>query len=91
MHFQPGIIGLIFYLGLWLSVWLFVWRGLRQRRGGRAAVLFWMATAMAFFAFNIREVADAWWWDQSLLFVIWLLWGLALTAPRIFQDTPTHG
>ncbi len=91
MLFQHGIIGLIFYLGMWLSVWLIVWRGLRQRRGGRAAVLFWMATAMAFFAFNIREVADAWWWDQSLLFVIWLLWGLTLTAPRIFQDTPTHG
>lgn len=85
MLFQHGIIGLLMYLGLWLSIWRMVIRGLRRRHISRYESYFWMALAAAFFAFNIREVADTWWWDQSLLYIIWLQWGLVLTAPRVLE------
>lgn len=90
MLFQHGIIGLFLYLGLWLSIWRVTLNGLRNRAVDRSTSLFWTATAAAFFAFNIREIADTWWWDQSLLFAIWLLWGLVLTAPRVMQITDSH-
>ena len=82
MLFQHGIIGLLFYLAIWASVWRAVIKGLAERGLGRERALFWMALAAAFFGFNIREIADSWWWDQSLTFVIWLMWGAALTAAR---------
>lgn len=82
MLFQHGIVGLALYLALWLSLWRHVTQGLR-RRSDRAIRLFWIAMAVAFLAFNIREIADTWWWDQSLMYVIWLVWGLVITAGRI--------
>ncbi len=82
MLFTHGIIGLLLYLAIWLSVWKPVLTGLRERQHGRERMLFWVAVASAFLAFNIREVADSWWWDQSLTFVLWLTWGVALTAIR---------
>ncbi|WP_374685762.1 O-antigen ligase family protein [Promineifilum sp.] len=85
MLFQHGIIGLLLYLSLWASVWWSVWRGLNRRGLTREMVMFWMAIATAFLTFNIREVADSWWWDHSLMYVVWLLWGLALTGPQIFR------
>lgn len=89
MLFQHGIIGLLSYLGLWLSVWLAVLRGLRTHPVRRHVAWFWCAMAAAFLSFNVREVADTWWWDQSLLFVAWLLWGLAITARRVFDTLNT--
>jgi hypothetical protein len=86
--FQHGIVGLVLYLALWLSIWKSVIRGLGDRLAARPLALFWIATTVAFFAFNIREVADSWWWDQSLTFILWTLWGLALTAGRVHADTP---
>ena len=80
--FQHGIIGLLLYIGLWLSVWTAVIRGLSQRENSRELAMFWIAAATAFFAFNIREIADSWLFDQSLTFVVWLMWGVALTAAR---------
>lgn len=80
--FQHGIIGLLLYIAIWLSVWRAVIRGLSQRFISRELALFWIAAATAFFAFNIREFADSWLFDQSLTFVVWLLWGVALTAAR---------
>ncbi len=81
MLFQHGIVGLALYLALWLSVWRPVIRGLVDKHSGAIRRLFWIALATAFFSFNIREVADTWWWDQSLTFVIWTMWGLALSVP----------
>jgi O-antigen ligase len=83
MLFQHGIVGLVLYLGLWLSIWVVVIRGLR-RPVDRSTSALWIALATAFFAFNIREVADSWWWDQSLTFVVWVMWGAAITAGRRF-------
>jgi hypothetical protein len=83
MLFQHGIIGLLLYLAIWISVWKHVIRGLGERHRGRERALFWIAMATAFFAFNIREIADSWWWDQSLTFVVWLMWGMAMTAQFI--------
>lgn len=85
MLFQHGIIGLSLYLGLWLSIWRLVIRGLRQHYVPRYVSYFWMAIAFALFAFNLREVADTWWWDLSLLYIIWLLWGLIVTAPQVLE------
>lgn len=85
MLFQHGIVGLSLYLGLWLSIWRIVLRGLRQHHVTRYESYFWMAIAFAIFAFNLREVADTWWWDLSLLYVIWLLWGLIVTAPQALE------
>lgn len=78
--FQHGIIGLLLYIAIWLSVWKAVFRGLSQRDNSRELALFWVAAAAAFFAFNVREIADSWLFDQSLTFVVWLMWGVALTA-----------
>lgn len=86
--FQHGIVGLVLYLALWLSIWKPVLRGLGDRLTARPVALFWIATAVAFFTFNIREVADSWWWDQSLTFILWTMWGLALTARRVHDDRP---
>jgi hypothetical protein len=83
MLFQHGIIGLLFYLAIWATVWRAVIKGLAERRMGRERALFWMAMAAAFLGFNIREIADSWWWDQSLTFVMWLMWGVALAAARL--------
>ncbi len=88
MLFTHGIIGLLLYLAIWLSIWRVVLTGLRERQRGRERRLFWMAMAVAFLSFNIREIADSWWWDQSLTFVIWLMWGLSLTASRFGPDQP---
>lgn len=81
--FQHGIIGLTLYVALWVSVWKSVFRGLSRRNVSREIGLFWVAVAAAFFAFNIREIADSWWWDQSLTYVVWLAWGVAITAHRV--------
>jgi O-antigen ligase len=86
MLFQHGIIGLLAYLGLWLSMWLVVLRGLRARPARRSTTWFWAAMATAFLFFNLREVADTWWWDQLLLYVVWLMWGLVLTAKRALPE-----
>lgn len=83
MLFTHGIIGLFFYLAIWAVVWKAVLRGLGERHTGRERALFWMAAAAAFLSFNIRELADAWWWDQSLTFVLWLTWAATLTAGRL--------
>ena len=48
----------------------------------RELALYWIAAATSFFAFNVREIADSWLFDQSLTFVVWLMWGVALTAAR---------
>lgn len=86
MLFQHGVVGLLTYLGLWLSIWLAVLRGLRARPALRSTMWFWAAMATAFLSFNLREVADTWWWDQLLLFVVWLMWGLVLTAKRVLKQ-----
>lgn len=88
MLFQHGIVGLTLYLALWAAVWLPVLRSYNTPRAGRNLLGFCMAAATAFFAFNVREVADSWWWDQSLGFVLWVLWGLALTAARAHAWSP---
>lgn len=86
MLFQHGVVGLMAYLALWITMWRPVVRGLRQYPVRRSTALLWAALASAFLAFNLREVADTWWWDQSVLFVMWLMWGLALTAGRFFNQ-----
>lgn len=73
-------------MALWAAVWLPVLRGYNTPRARYGLTGFCMAVATAFFAFNVREVADSWWWDQSLGFVLWVLWGLALTAARVFAE-----
>lgn len=87
MLFQHGVVGLALYLGLWVSVWLPALRGYNAPRAARGLTAFCMAAATAFFAFNVREVADSWWWDQSVGFILWVLWGLVLTASRVHAES----
>jgi hypothetical protein len=82
MLFQHGIVGLALYLSFWLSLWR------RIVREGRRSILqaipqgraFWTMMAVSMFCFNVREVADTWWWDQTVTMTIWTLWGLILTT-----------
>ncbi len=83
MWFRHGIVGLVLYIGLWVSLWREVFRGLKMRAGGRDLRGFWIAAAIAFLGFNIRELADSWWWDQTVTMALWTLWGLAVALPRI--------
>lgn len=87
--FQHGIVGLLLYLALWLSIWRVIITTLRQSPRATAMTMFWIAAAVALFSFNVREVADSWWWDQLTTFTIWLMWGLVLTVPRFLRRGDT--
>lgn len=74
--FQHGAVGLLLYLGLWMSV--------LHRLGGRftkcppedrrhLAVL-----AATLVAVLIREVADGWNWDFTSAIVVWSAWGMSM-------------
>ena len=80
--FRHGLVGLVLYLGLWVSIWRAVIRGLKGGAGSPAMRRFWVAAAIALLGFNIRELADSWWWDQGVTMALWTMWGLTLTAPR---------
>ncbi|MGB9594262.1 MAG: O-antigen ligase family protein, partial [Anaerolineae bacterium] len=92
MWFRHGIVGLALYVGLWVSIWREVIRGLKRGVAAPSAA-FWVAAAIAPLGFNIRELADAWWWDQTVTMALWTLWGLVLAAPASFAtrraDTAT--
>lgn len=83
MLFQHGAIGLGLYLGLWASIWQKILRGLRERKSFAPFSSFWIMAAVSMLAFNIREAADTWWWDQLVTFTIWTQWGLIAVAPRL--------
>jgi len=92
MMFQHGVIGLVLYLGLWLSIWRrIIWR-LRNRRPLPFSCMFWIMSTVAMLSFNIREVADTWWWDQLVTMTLWTMWGLILTvAPgSLGEKSPMH-
>lgn len=92
MLFQHGIVGLFFYLALWLSLWNQVIQGLKNRNTPWEIYLFWIATATTFLAFNVREIVDSWWWDQSLTYTIWGLWGMVITVTRCADlNNPDRG
>lgn len=82
--FQHGVVGLVLYLGLWCSLWRRIIAGLSAARRQEVSGTFWWAMACAMLAFNIREAADTWTWDQSLTIVIWSMWGLVVSAWRVF-------
>jgi O-antigen ligase len=90
MLFQHGIVGLFIYLSIWVTIWRAVVYGLRGRRESRALALFWPAVAAALFGFNLREIADNWWWDQLTTYVLWLTWGLVLSGTRIMVPGPDN-
>lgn len=82
--FQHGVVGLALYLGLWLSVWRRILRALARRRPRPSWLVgFWPMAAVAMVSFNLRELADNWWWDQLVTLALWSLWGLILTADRV--------
>jgi len=81
MWFRHGIVGLVLYVGLWVSIWREVFRGLSARLNTREVRGFWVAAAISLLCFNIRELADSWWWDQTLTMTVWSIWGLVITAP----------
>jgi hypothetical protein len=84
--FQHGVVGLTLYLGLWFSVWRTIVT--EARRARRAEVReFWLAMVVAMAAFNLREVADNWWSDHLVVLLMWTLWGLILTAPRVLMTS----
>lgn len=81
MLFQHGIVGIAVYLGLWFKIWrttLLVRRGIPAKFRNALGATF----VAAILGFNIREVADVWWWDQLLCLVVWTTWGLIITAKR---------
>lgn len=85
MGFRHGAVGLALYIGLWASIWREVARGLK----GGAVWLgrgFWVAIAVALLCFNIRELADSWWWDQVVAVAVWITWGLVLAGARLAGD-----
>jgi O-antigen ligase len=84
--FQHGIVGLILYLCLWISIWRRIIKGLRKGAAiSRSYYLFWISSAVAMLALNIREAADSWWWDQLLTFTVWIMWGLIITRSKVTQ------
>lgn len=86
MLFQRGIVGLFFYLALWISIWRIAINGYKKRNHTFPDRAFWIYAIAAIFAFNIRELADVWWWDQTSTIVLWTIWGLILTAPIIIKQ-----
>lgn len=88
MLFQHGIVGLVFYIGIWFSLWRIALKNFKKRAVSRRYHYFWLAMIVAFAAFNVREVADTWWWDQTLTITIWTVWILALTAGHLLPEQP---
>lgn len=82
MLFQHGIVGLILYLGLWISIWRVIIQGLRFHHSDISSRYFWVMMAVAMLSFNVREAAESWWWDQTITMTLWTLWGLIITAPK---------
>jgi len=90
MGFRHGAVGLVLYIGLWVSIWREILRGLKRSGASQGAQGFWVAVAIAMLGFNIRELADAWWWDQTLTMALWTLWGLFLAA-KVKDTLPAAG
>ena len=90
MLFQHGVIGLLLYLGIWISIWIVIIKGLRQRKTSSEYRMFWIISAAAIISFNVREAAGNWWWDQSITMTLWSFWGLIITAPRVLSNAPSH-
>jgi len=90
MLFQHGIVGLGLYLALWLALWRRILRAASaaRQRSDRYAGAFWTMMTVSMFCFNVREVADTWWWDQTVTLTIWILWGLILTTRFSEGDDP---
>lgn len=87
MWFRHGVVGLALYIGLWVSIWREVIRGLKGAMGPGATRWFWVAAALSLLCFNIRELVDVWWWDQTVAMTLWTVWGLALAAPVAFAGS----
>jgi O-antigen ligase len=87
MMFRHGIVGLALYIGLWVSIWRDIVKGLKKHAGMPHLRLFGIAAVAAMAAFNIREAADTWWWDQLLTMAVWTMWGLITVAPTL----PSNG
>lgn len=87
MLFQRGVVGLFFYLALWLSIWRTAIKGYKRRKLAFPNRAFWSMILAAIFAFNVREIADVWWWDQTITIVLWSIWGLIITAYRLFPQS----
>lgn len=86
--FQHGLIGLFLYLGIWFSIWINIIRNLRLRTATPVTRMFWIVSSCAMLAFNIREIAANWWWDQSITMVLWAYWGLMISAPKFTKKNP---
>jgi len=78
--FQHGIVGLVLYVGLWLSIWRLILRELKNKASLPTQRLFLVMATVALLSFNIREMTDSWWWDQILTITTWTMWGLTLTS-----------
>lgn len=87
MLFQHGIVGLAIYLLVLLSLWRVVLTGLKRPNKSRVEFTFWVAITAGLLAFNLREIADIWWWDQMSTIIVWSIWGLIVTAGRAFAAT----
>ncbi len=87
MWFRHGVVGLALYIGLWASVWREVIRGLKSSTTTSRARWFWVAVSVALLGFNIRELVDVWWWDQTVAMTLWTAWGLILAAPAAFAGS----
>jgi len=90
MLFQHGVIGLVLYLGLWVSVWRGILKGLRERTISSSLRPFWIMATVSMLSFNIRETADIWWWDQLVTMTIWMMWGLTMVALRLTSMEGHH-
>jgi hypothetical protein len=80
--FQHGAVGLGLYIGLLAILWRRIIRGLSAAARRSKSRGFWLAAAMGIAAFNLREVADLWMWDQLVTMSTWCLWGLVLSKAR---------
>lgn len=88
--FQHGIIGLVLYLGFWVTIWQRLIWGLRVRWGTNNLRYFWPSSVVAMFSFAIREIVTNWWWDQLVAIVVWTMWGLIFIAPHFYQSEKTE-
>lgn len=77
MLFQHGVFGLAVYMVIWYVVWkdILLWKG--KKALGKQEKLAKIVFITAMFCFNVRELADIWWWDFTLCLILWGLWGLA--------------
>jgi hypothetical protein len=80
--FFHGAVGMLLYLGILAALWKNIVTLYFKYADDR---VFWGTVAGCMIAIHVSELAKGWWADQTIALPLWLLWGIILSMPRVYQ------